>query len=290
MSLSFHPCWVCNSKTLVLFKKNNLNKTLTSSSFAITDSSYGETTTLGKCTSCNFIQSVDDVNVIEYYNDLEDNGYEDSRKERSLQSKKILAVIKKIKQEGELLDVGAGSGILVEQALLENYHAIGVEPSIWLQKKAAERNLPVIQGVIPHEEITRKFNIITLVDVIEHINNPYTLLVDLKQNLYQDGILVIITPDAGSFTAKILGGKWWHFRIAHIGYFNKNNLNKLLTRAGYTKVSVQYATWYFSVEYLFERLKKYLPFLSLLPLPPPFKKITIPLNLRDSIFAIYKLE
>ncbi len=53
-------------------------------------------------------------------------------------------------------------------------------------------------------------------DVIEHLSNPIEFLNVLKSYLNEDGLLLIATPDRGSFLAKLLGKKWWHYRIAHM--------------------------------------------------------------------------
>ena len=49
----------------------------------------------------------------------------------------------------------------------------------------------------------------------------------------KDGIGMMVTPDINSFFARIMGKKWWHYRVAHIGYFNRKSLNILLDRAGF---------------------------------------------------------
>jgi 2-polyprenyl-3-methyl-5-hydroxy-6-metoxy-1,4-benzoquinol methylase len=211
-----------------------------------------------------------------------------NRKERSLQAVKILEVIQKYKKNGSLLDIGAGSGMLVEQAMKMGYQTEGVEPSKWLTAKAKEHNLPVTLGIFPHQEITKKFDVITLIDVIEHVDNPVGLLKDIQAALLPGGYLIVVTPDIGSYMARILKKKWWHFRVAHIGYFNTYTLNLALEKAGFSKVSVQRAKWYFAANYLIQRVYAYLPKFLRLPIPHIFEKITIPLNLGDSILAIYK--
>ena len=41
-------------------------------------------------------------------------------------------------------------------------------------------------------------------------------------------MLVIVTPDIGSLAARIMGGRWWHYRVAHINFFNRRSLAWLL--------------------------------------------------------------
>lgn len=290
-----NQCWICESDQIVLVKPSNIDGNLKSDSFAITDSAYGVTSALEACLACGFVQSADLTEVLNFYENLKDPSYEENRAERSLQSRKILDVISQHKGGGTLFDIGAGTGMLVEQALNRGYEASGVEPSKWLAGKAQEYNLPVKLGTFP-EIKEGPYDLITLIDVIEHVNNPLQLLRDINSSLLPGGMVAVITPDLGSFIARILKFKWWHFRVAHIGYFNKKTLHNALEKAGFEKVYFGKAKWYFASDYLIRRALKYLPTFPLslkinwggMPLPKFLSRITVPLNLGDSIFAIYR--
>ena len=280
-------CWVCGSSKLDVVKYSNITTTIKSDSFAITDSTYGVTSELSQCKECSFIQSSNLTDVLSFYENLEDPSYEANRKERLLQAKKIVAIIKKYKTTGRLLDIGAGSGIFVEEAISGGFMASGVEPSAWLQKKAIEHSLPVTLGTFPNHVCAGPYDVITIIDVIEHVNDPVELLKESYKALHKGGVIVVVTPDVSSLVARVLKYKWWHFRIAHIGYFNKNTLHKALTKAGFKKAHVTSAKWYFALDYLIKRVNTYLPTWLVIPTPSLFSKITIPLNLFDSILVVY---
>jgi SAM-dependent methyltransferase len=275
-------CWLCGSDALQLVKASNIPSALASHSFSITDSNYGITGVIFRCRACGFMECPDLREVLPFYENLVDTGYEIGRKERGLQARKILEGVRKFRVGGRLLDIGAGSGILVEQALELGYRAQGIEPSKWLQKTAADRGLPVSLGTFPHPEVCGPFDVVTLIDVIEHVSNPVELLCNIRQALKQDGLAVIVTPDVSSIAARILSWKWWHFRIAHIGYFNKRTLLFALGRAGLKPVLVRRPAWFFTADYLWVRVQRYLP--RVLRIPPPnfATHLVIPLNLRDS--------
>lgn len=281
-------CWVCDSESLRVVKKSDFTDGLDYTNYAITNSDYGKTGELSKCLNCGFIQCSKENNVIHFYEDLVDTEYENTREERKLQEIKILKLIQKIKPSGKLLDIGAGSGIMVESALEMGYEAEGIEPSRWLQKQAVKRSLPIHLGIFPMERLSKNYDIITLVDVIEHINNPKQLLIDINKHLDESGIFIVITPDVDSLMAKFLKWKWWHFRVAHIGYFNKKTLTWIAQDTGFEQVKAIRPSWYFRIEYLVERAYQYLPKILRIPLPRFFKKIVVPVNLRDSLLVIYK--
>ncbi len=66
-------------------------------------------------------------------------------------------------------------------------------------------------------------------------------------------------PTWGSLARRLLGKRWWHFRLAHVGYFDAASLTAACGRAGLSVVDSLRAKWFFRVSYLAERLLRYLP-------------------------------
>ncbi len=281
-------CWVCGGKEFTLKKESDIGDSLSSDHFAITNFDYGKTGELKKCKSCGFIQCTDLTEVINFYQDLEDKEYENTRKERKLQEQRLVKFLSRYKSAGKLLDIGAGSGIMVEAALEKGFDAEGIEPSKWLQQNAQKMSLPVYQGVFPHPKTPGPYDVITLVDVIEHVTYPGNLLSDIRKSLAEDGIFILVTPDVNSLAARLFGFKWWHYRFAHIGYFNRKNLVYLLEKSGYSIVKMTRPSWYFTLKYLGIRFLSFLPGFLRFPLPRFLDKIIIPVNLRDSILVLCK--
>ena len=284
-------CRICESTAMALVKPSNIGSMLTSQDFAITDSRYGVTGELHQCKECGFLQCANLDDVLSYYENLEDPSYETGRKERAIQARKILETVQKFCSAGRLLDIGAGSGILVEQAIKMGFNVDGIEPSRWLQNQAKMvHQLPVHLGTFPQPHLSGPYDVITIIDVIEHVPAPVQLLTHAGNVLAPNGIVVVVTPDVNSIMARLLRWRWWHFRIAHIGYFNQNNLNIAATKAGFNLVYNSRPSWYFTADYLFERVMTYAPKFLRLPTPPILKKITIPLNLFDSLLCVYALN
>jgi SAM-dependent methyltransferase len=179
---------------------------------------------------------------------------------------------------------------MVEVAIEMGYLSEGVEPSLWLSNIAQERGLPVYTGVLPSDLIQGKFDAITLFDVIEHVTDPIELIRNASSYLKSEGILFIVTPDVNSITAKLLKSKWWHFRIAHVGYFSNRSLNLLMEKCGFSRVKGYRPNWYFPTYYIFKRLTKYFPILARISLPKVITDTTLRVNFFDSIAVIYKLN
>jgi SAM-dependent methyltransferase len=277
---------VCGGSRLHLARPASLPDELGSAAFRISSGDYGRTGEIHRCAACGFLQCSSMTDVLRYYESLEDVDYERTRAQRAVQEAKLLDLAGRHRPRGRLLDVGAGSGILVEEAVRRGYDAIGVEPASWLQRRARERGLPVLRGTFPHPEIRGRFEVITLVDVIEHVPDPVGLLADVAGALAPDGVALIATPDVGSLAARLLGWRWWHFRIAHIGYFDRATLTLALQRAGLVARAWHRPGWYLRLDYLLERLAGYVPPVRWVPLPRVLGGTTVPLNLLDSVAVV----
>lgn len=159
-----------------------------------------------------------------------------------------------------VLDVGAGTGLLVAEARRQGLDAIGVEPSVLVEVARSQNAVEILAGTFPNPQLGgRFFDLIFLVDVIEHVGNPLELLRNCGDALSPGGAMVLVTPDVFSFTARIVGQRWWHFRLAHVGYFSERSLAAITRAAGLTVLKRFRAKWFFRVYYLAERLSQYLP-------------------------------
>jgi 2-polyprenyl-3-methyl-5-hydroxy-6-metoxy-1,4-benzoquinol methylase len=281
-------CWLCGSDRLLLSKSSNLSQRLDSMAFQITDARYGVTGSIYRCVACGFYQCSELDDVLGFYETMNDEGYESTRSCRALQARELLKTVASFLPNGRLLDIGAGSGILVEEALSMGYAAEGIEPSQWLWRKAVERQLKVHHGILPHEEIQPDFDIVCMVDVIEHVPDPLGLLREAGRVMSSQGVGVVVTPDVGSIAARMLGSKWWHYRTAHIGYFNQQTLTLALSKAGFVPIAVHRPSWYFPLDYLLQRLLGYLKIAVPARVASLARHITVPLNLRDSLLVVFR--
>ena len=101
-----------------------------------------------------------------------------------------------------------------------------------------------------------------------------------------DGCLFVVTPDVSSLAARLMGRRWWHYRLAHIAYFTPDTLTRLLQRCGFEPVATYRPGWRFSLAYILERLGAYLPGNLKLPVPAWTHRVNIPLNFFDSILVV----
>lgn len=289
-------CCVCGESRSTPWKERNLDRPLVPEDFLITDARYGVTLSLVRCDGCGFIYAVDDElsRLTALYEALEDQNYEDGEDFRGLQMSWLLRHCRKLRPEARsLLDVGAAAGLLLRQASELGFDAEGVEPSHSLVEAARAYGVAIHEGILPHDAVAgRNFDVVTTIDVIEHVSDPVALIRTAAQYLAPGGILAVVTPDVGSLAARLLGARWWHFRLAHVCYFDRKSLDAAVASAGLRVVSRKRAKWFFEAGYLADRMTQYLPvaglnrFLRRVPGIRALYNVVIPLNLGDSFFLI----
>ena len=284
-------CWLCGSTATVEKKAGLKSQALSIEDFKVTDKRYGIFLSIFECSHCGFLFCPDGRDVEKFYVGMADSQYEAGRASRRLQARKIIQKLKdRGVHSGKLLDIGAGSGALVQEAILSGYDAEGLEPCRWMVSNAETLDVPVRQGTLETYQSSKSYDIITCVDVVEHVPNPDGLIAGIASKLKPGGIALLITPDYNSWARKILKYRWWHFRIAHISYFTKSSLEKVCSRNGLVPKYWGRPAWYFSISYLMERLVIYFPLLRHFPVPRALNKVVIPVNLYDSLYVIVRKE
>lgn len=280
-------CWLCGNVQLSCLKAASYPSQIDPSAFRVTDANYGQSAAIYQCSACGFRQCTQFTDVLSFYQQMDDPGYEASRAPRTLQAERLLKLLRPYRPTGRLLDIGAGSGILVEAAERAGYRAEGIEPSAWMVRQAAEHGANVHHGVLPMDEASGPYDVVTLVDVIEHVCDPVDLLAQARAVLGPDGIGLLITPDVASLAARLMGRRWWHYRLAHICYFERKTLLAALSAAGLQPIAVFRPSWFFTADYLVQRLRAYLPLIGGLRLPI-LERTIVPLNLFDSLGVIFQ--
>jgi SAM-dependent methyltransferase len=158
---------------------------------------------------------------------------------------------------GRLLDVGAATGFFVEQARATGWDAIGIEPSEWAAAYARDEvGVDVRTGTLESMEfLDGAFDVVTMWEVIEHLPDPRTTLAEARRLLRPGGRLVLSTPDAGSLAARASGRRWlgWRKVPEHVFFFDRANLDRLLSEAGFRPVRHRYASLTVSAGFALER-------------------------------------
>jgi SAM-dependent methyltransferase len=286
-------CPACGGADLRPWRKGTFDSArLDASSVRITDSGYGLVWDLGRCLACGHIfadPSPAPELVDRLYGELEDPLYDAEAGGRGRNFVRVLRFLEKTRPaKGLLLDVGAATGILMDLARRRGWAVEGVEPSAWAVRTARERyGLEVREGVFESAPLpAAAYDVVTMVDVIEHTARPADAVARAAEVLKQGGILCIVTPDVRSPAARLAGRRWWHYRPAHLSYFSRRSLDALLARAGFRVFARRRYAWTFSAHYLASRLPATRMILRGRRTASLLRRISIKLALGDS-FEIY---
>lgn len=136
-----------------------------------------------------------------------------------------------------ILDVGCGDGVLLEAAYAAGIAATGTELSAALRQFVWEKYGGKIAITETVAAIPTTFDVITLINVIEHVAAPHELLAELAEKLNPDGILLVHTPNAGGLPARWQGATWSQIEpLGHLYYFSAQTLGAMLEKAGFAQV------------------------------------------------------
>ncbi len=105
--------------------------------------------------------------------------------------------IQKLKPSGKLLDIGTNMGFFLRKCVQAGFEGEGVEPSPSLSKIARDNfGLKITNSYFEAAGFAAKsFDVITMIDVFEHVTNPIELLSAGREVLADDGLLAIKVPN-----------------------------------------------------------------------------------------------
>ena len=85
------------------------------------------------------------------------------------------------------------------------------------------------------------FDVITLIDVIEHLTDPVTMLERIRHLLKPGGLLYIKTPNFGAYASAGKSWKYLYFSLEHLLYFNIESLDRTVSSRGFRPYCQTYA-------------------------------------------------
>ncbi|MBL7701259.1 MAG: class I SAM-dependent methyltransferase [Ferruginibacter sp.] len=156
------------------------------------------------------------------------------------------------------LDVGCAAGYCLALMKAKGWEATGLELDEEMYTGLKQIGYEVSKLMLENFESGKKFSVITLFDVIEHIPGISKAFSKLNSLLADDGIIIMVTPDYGSWQRKLLGKRWFQFKpIEHIQYFSKHSLKMFAERNGLKIVHQSACGQYADTGFLLNRLNYY---------------------------------
>ncbi len=235
-SFSSEKCCVCFSSDLVQLYSENIDIDKINFTYEFSPQST-KTFRVVRCRSCTHVFcSPLPANLYKKYEDVVDDEYLKHEKTRALSSREILKIIGKYKAKGQLLDVGCATGDFLVEAKRAGYEVEGLELSRWSASITRKKGFRVYEKTLEFLSCARpgKYDIVSLLGVIEHFENPKGEMEYIYELLAPGGVLVLWTGDVDSITSRALKKKWWYWQGQHIQYFTHRSLNFLAESKGFT--------------------------------------------------------
>lgn len=115
---------------------------------------------------------------------------------------KVLSILQPV--QGRLLDLGCGRGeflkLLSQRGWADTNGCDGFKFE-GIEKSGSSFALADLNKALPYENST--FDVVTAIEVIEHLENPRHLIREATRLLRPGGVLVVTTPNIESFTSLI---------------------------------------------------------------------------------------
>jgi 2-polyprenyl-3-methyl-5-hydroxy-6-metoxy-1,4-benzoquinol methylase len=144
---------------------------------------------------------------------------------------------KKIIKNKHILDVGCGDGTFL--SLIKNSKFVsGVEINQHFQKEIKKKKIEIFNNL---SSVNKKFNVITLFHVLEHIEDPLSFLKLIKTKMKKKSTLIIEVPSCNDllFSCNIDAIKKFVLWSEHLILFNSDILRSLLKLAGFKKIKIE---------------------------------------------------
>jgi 2-polyprenyl-3-methyl-5-hydroxy-6-metoxy-1,4-benzoquinol methylase len=235
--------------------------------------------TILRCSQCGLFVLEADTNYDEflemYYSqgyfmgDDAKFGYANYLAEEEMLRRNAVTYLTRIKQlapEGSLLDVGCAAGYLMDEADKLGYTVSGIDTSAYITNLATSQIQSKIQTVPLHKTSFSRdsFDVVTMFDLIEHLNDPRTDLTLIASSIKPSGLLVIGTGDTGSLYARIFG-KHNHFFAPphHYFFFSRKTITELLKQSGFKVIKIESMGKWLTIPYVARVAKHFtIPFFA----------------------------
>jgi len=140
------------------------------------------------------------------------------------------------KEKGKLLDIGCGNGAFMKRMISLGWECEGIDFDKNAIEACLKEGLNVSLGDLSNQNIqNNSFDVITISHVIEHVDNPFSLLSECYHILKPGGQIVIATPNSNSWLFRsIFHSYWYPLEIPrHFHIFNLTNLSTLINKVGF---------------------------------------------------------
>src|SRR5262245_58608310 len=160
----------------------------------------------------------------------------------------VLEVLRSISPDGAVLDIGCGNGAMLAEIQKHGWWTLcGIETSESAVSLARRQGLDVLfsngNGDLGALLGSRTFDLVILIEVIEHVFDPRRLLREARTVLRPGGRLLVTTPYHGywkNLAIALVGKGDSHYNPlwdgGHIKFWSTRTLTEVLSETGFREI------------------------------------------------------
>ena len=181
----------------------------------------------------------------------------------------------------KVLDVGCGLGFFLS-ALNNSIEKYGIEESQFAVDYIKDnfKDINIRKGNIDDvNSLNIEFDVIMFYHVIEHLESPSKSIEILKNKLNNKGLLILGTPNIGSFFSKFFGGNYRNYNPQHLCLYNLGALRLLMEKNNFYIEKIEKP--FFGTKY--NNFNNFFRLFNPKKISPPFYNSIVTLYLRKRI-------
>jgi len=197
-----------------------------------------------RCNRCGsmFVNNVPDAQELvalydkgEYY-ELD----QDSVARIQNEGRRRIGLLSKFKTSGNYFEIGCAKGLQLDLAKGAGFKTFGIELSKENVEICREKGHEVICGFLEDIQFrvpSRGFDVISCLDVIEHVETPLDFLSLAASMLAENGVMVLSTPNYSGPVAKVLREKDpYLIPPEHLNFFTLAGMHHLFRQTGLREI------------------------------------------------------
>jgi len=207
---------------------------------------------------------------------------------------RCLAELEKLTPGRKIFDIGAATGYFLDLAAERGWQTAGAEISSYAAEIAALKGHNIFLGKLENFISKNNYDVVTMWDVLEHLDAPREYLKIITRLLPENGILLINTINKESWWARLWGKRWQAIiPPEHLFYWSPVSLKILLEEQGFRILFVGTIGKRFSLSYIFKILADWQNLKIWRKLSTFFdskfwRVFCLPIRLGDNIFVVAK--
>jgi 2-polyprenyl-3-methyl-5-hydroxy-6-metoxy-1,4-benzoquinol methylase len=129
----------------------------------------------------------------------------------------------------KILDIGSGTGSFLATCKNNGWTVLGVEPSKEARLISEKNNVEVVNDISFLKE--NHFDVITLWHTLEHVENLFEYIEQIKSRLKHNGVLIVAVPNYKSFDANYYKEYWAAYDVPrHLWHFSQTSIKKIFSK------------------------------------------------------------